>query len=188
MKSGTAGKKGKVPRIPNILMEVFAMKTSYFRPVDGLEDAVILRSSYRNKLREVIDALLPAAAYDYGFVALELCAPDALPDRLRGKQIPAITAITVEPLPDHLFRERAVTVYVTAEDLRRAGADRGEPVAGCVLSVRDFLAYVGSRELSARFVAGGMTFDVLWCALNDTRDRAAALAEEDAALDGERSA
>ena len=74
------------------------------------------------------------------------------------------------------------------EELRRESADRGEPVTCCLMSAREFLAYVGSRELSARFVAGGKTFDVLWCALNDTRDRAALLAEEDAALDGERSA
>lgn len=164
------------------------MKTRHFRPVDGLEEAVSLRSSYRNKLREVIDALLPAAAYDYGAVAIELSAPSDLPDGLRGMQIPAITAITVEPLPDHVFHERAVTVYATREELRRESADRGEPITCCLMSAREFLAYVGSRELSARFVAGGKTFDVLWCALNDTRDRAEALAEEDAALDGERSA
>ena len=152
----------------------------------SLADAVNLwrenpACSYRAQANAVSEALCEAAAHDEGILAIELADDSALPEPLRGRHIPAISAVRVVPVPKHVFHERAVTVYVDADDIDAESERRGRPVECCLMETKVFLDYVGSHELSARFVSGKARFSLLWHELNYARARASLRAEEEEA-------
>ena len=104
--------------------------TTRFIPGPGRAEAVRLFTQdrtcpYRLQAEEVCGALCHSVLWGSGSVAVELTDDASLPPALRGKQIPAITAVRVTPMRDHRFTERAVTVYTAPDDVKPEAKRRG---------------------------------------------------------------
>ena len=151
----------------------------YYIPVWKLSDAVQRFKydrayPYHKQAAEICDALHRGMVNGVGQVAIDLVPPSP-----SGRIKPALKAVRVKDTRGCWFTQRAVTVYVSPDDILREEARRGEKVYYRLMWVREFLDFVGRHTLSARFLSGGTRFDLLSVKLNITKERAELSIEEE---------